>query len=105
MRLETDRLLIRNLRKNDAGRLTEICSGDKDYYGFTRIPYPYKRKHADEFLTKVKSDFRKNKSAHLAVVLKDKNQAIGSVSLNSINWEDGNATMGYMIDKKFQSQS
>ncbi len=76
---------------------------DKEIYKYTRrIPHPYKKKHAVDF---VKSTFehRKNKTAYqFAIADKVTDKVIGGIGLMNFDWDNKNAELGYWLGKKYR---
>ncbi len=104
MRIETDRLLLRKIRMDDADALVRMYSKDRNYFRYTRIPYPYSRKLAVDFIRSTIRSYRTKEKFYLCIVEKKSNTLIGSIALNRINWADSNAEIGYSIAKAHSNQ-
>ena len=80
MKLETKRLILRKPRPSDWKDIVEMA-GDKDFSKMlSGVPYPYRKKDADEL---IKKWMKKEKINHYFFIeLKSKNKVIGTLHLN-----------------------
>ena len=85
MKLETERLILRECRLTDIQDMVEGLN-DFDTAKNLTVPFPYKTEHAESFINKhLKND---NNNYYFAIVLKSANKVIGGTSLeikNDIN--------------------
>lgn len=99
--IRTERLLLRPWREKDAEILQSIAN-HKSISKFTRVPYPYKLKDAKKFIRDSAKKRRKKEEFCFAIVIKNTNELIGSISLVKINWFYKWAEVGYWIGKDFR---
>ena len=103
MRLEGKRIFLRHWKKSDVPRMFELCQ-DRTISRFTTVPFPYTKKHAIQFVNDSAKNFRKKESMNFAIVLKENNLVIGSVSFTHFSWRDKNAGIGYWLAKEFRGK-
>lgn len=102
--IETERLIMRKLTPDDADALVRMYSKGRNYFKYTRIPYPYTRKSAADFIRSVIRSYRTREKFYLCIIEKKSNTLIGSIALNRINRADSNAEIGYSIAKSHSNQ-
>ncbi len=101
--LETERLILRALHKDDATKLSKLANV-KDVSRFlTSLPYPYSIEDAKEFIKRSKSGYKTGKQIEFAIIKKSSNKLIGMMGL-SISAKNNHATIGYWIGKKYWSK-
>jgi RimJ/RimL family protein N-acetyltransferase len=103
MKLEGKRIFLRPWKKSDVPRMVELCS-DKTISRFTTVPFPYKKKHAEQYLQSVKKNRLEKTEFSFAIVLKKEKIAIGSVSLIAVDWKNRHSGLGYWLGKEFRCQ-
>ncbi|MEA3430126.1 MAG: GNAT family protein [Nanoarchaeota archaeon] len=93
--LKGEHITLRNHRMSDADDIyrnindPRIC---KMIYG---LPWPYKKKHAKDFLkTWVGRREKKPCAIRFAIVLNETKEVIGCINLHSINWQHKRAETG-----------
>lgn len=93
---------LRNFRLSDAKDIQKNINNKKIYEPTLRIPYPYTLKHANDWLKRNMSSYRKkNKDRlHLAIVIDG--EVVGSVGLIKI--EGHKSEIGYWLGEKFWGQ-
>ena len=106
MRLETKRLILRDLEKEDLKDLIKNINNLKVSRYTGLIPYPYKKKDAKWFINKCHEDGKKKprENYELGIELKSNNELIGMVSLTGFDSFIGTATLGYWIGEKYWRQ-
>jgi RimJ/RimL family protein N-acetyltransferase len=95
--IETERLLLRPLRDDDAEAIMALINDFDISKNLARVPYPYHRSDADEFLSWVKDCTLKSRFS--AICLREKPQTLqGCISYE---WHEGkqNAELGYWLSK------
>jgi RimJ/RimL family protein N-acetyltransferase len=103
MKLNTERLLIRELKKEDIENLF-ILVNDLDVSQYLAVvPYPYTKKDGEWFVNNCKEESKKNprENYELAIELKDTKRLIGVIGLTKVNKLDEKATIGYWLGKKY----
>ena len=99
VRIETARLILRNLSDGDAPGITENVN-DQDIARWTLyIPYPYPPDGAMDFIRGAKDRALKRESLDLAIVLKETMGTIGVISLMHMDWDHRVSGIGYWIGK------
>ncbi len=101
MKLETKRLILRKPKISDWKDVLE-GAGNLDVSKNTkRIPYPYNKKDAINWIKKSIEQWDSEKSYNLFIELKSEKKMIGCISLSSIDKFNGTATTGSWINKKY----
>lgn len=99
-RLETDRLILRQLNRKDRQRIM-LLAGDKEIAKTTlNIPHPYTEKHAMEWINSTLLAFERRQSSVFGLVLKSENQLIGAMSVD-YNKKHQRGALGYWIGKPY----
>lgn len=97
-RLETDRLILSELRKEDIPSVMDYLQ-DKIFSDLTsNIPYPYTEKHAEFWLNMSKEAFDNHTGFTFAIRNKEE-QIIGAIGLHDRG--DDKAELGYWMGKPF----
>lgn len=89
---ETERLILRKFRNDDAKRVTDLLQDKRISDTTQNIPYPYTEQMAIDWIGMHGVWFANKHSYTLAVVLKDTHELIGVVSLSHT---DGVGEIGY----------
>ena len=100
MKLETERLILREWRLTDIQDMVEGLN-DFDTAKNLTVPFPYKIEHAECFINKHLKNDKNN--YYFAIVLKSENKVIGGTSLeikNDINKNKG----GIWLNKKYHGK-
>ncbi len=106
MKLETKRLILREINMKDVKDIVENAN-DYDVWYFTEsIPYPYNLKDAKFFVNKCKREQKEKvrKSYNFGITIKGNNKVIGLMGLFHINKLHKHAEIGYWIGKKYRRQ-
>jgi len=104
IKLETQRLIIKDVVLND---FKELCnqgnSKDINYFNWY-IPYPFTEKDAKNIILERKVDYKsKNRKIYeLAIFLKQTGRLIGIVSFYDYNPSDRKAKVGYWLGEKYR---
>ncbi len=103
MRLETERLILREPKISDWKDLVEGLN-NREIAIYMNVPFPYKQKNAFEWINKkIKESKEKDKQGHSFVIeLKSEKKVIGGMSIESIRKIDKTAKTGSWISKKYQ---
>ena len=94
--LHTPRLLVRTFRRSDIDRMLPLISAKEIAATTLRIPHPYTRDDAEQFLTYVEQEGGKGLAHRFAIVEKSSNDYCGNVGLH-IEPEHSRAELGYWI--------
>ena len=104
MTIETERLVLRPFRLEDAKRVQELA-GDAAVAEMTdAIPHPYEDGVAEAWIAGHPAGREGGTDLALAVCRKDDEKPIGAVSLGSINGEHRRAVLGYWIGRPYWNQ-
>ncbi len=93
--IETNRLVLRNFKEDDAEDMFLYASDDKVTENLTWVPY----NSVNECKGFIKGFFA-NKINEYAIVLKDENKVIGSISLRLIP-TDNKGEVGYVLNRNY----
>lgn len=98
--IESNRIILRPFELSDAAVVQKLA-GERAIADTTlRIPHPYEDGKAEEWISTHAEQCKTEKEVILAVVLKENEELIGSISL-SIDRINKNAELGYWIGKPF----
>jgi ribosomal-protein-alanine N-acetyltransferase len=98
--LKTSRLVLRPFRKDDAASVQRLA-GEWEIADTTlNIPHPYENGLAEQWIETHEPGYEAEKLAAFAVVLRDRQQLIGAVSLK-VDRDLNRADLGYWIGKPF----
>ena len=104
MRLETERLILRNIIEKDMKSLIKNINHFEIASKVSTIPHPYKLKDAKWWIDKCKKNAREKprKSYDFVIELKSEKKVIGGVGLFDI--KDGKGEIGCWLGKKYWRQ-
>jgi RimJ/RimL family protein N-acetyltransferase len=98
--IETERLILRGFRNEDAGDVKRLA-GDKAIASTTlRIPHPYEDWVAEKWIGTHREEFEQGKAVNFAITERKADYLIGAIGL-TINKEHKNAELGYWIGKPY----
>ena len=106
MKIETERLILREYKKEDAKSLAKNINDKIIWYYTARIPYPYTLKMAKEYIKKqIKKDKSKEKTNFVfAVQLKGEKGIIGAVGLHSLDKDHKKIEIGYWLGQNYREK-
>lgn len=94
--LETERLILRPFRLDDAKRV-QLLAGRREVASTTlNIPHPYKDGMAEHWISTHESVYQEGRGAPFAVTLKTDGELIGAVSLMNMSTSN-HAELGFWI--------
>jgi len=93
-RLESKRLILREFTTNDAVEVARLAGDERIASVTLNIPHPYPLEEAHRWISHIKEEITKGSLITYAITLKETQQLIGSMTLNSISTE---ASVGYWI--------
>ncbi|CAG9620420.1 GNAT family N-acetyltransferase [Sutcliffiella rhizosphaerae] len=99
MKLETERLILKPLVKNDAPRVKVLANNEK-LASVLGLPHPYELKHAQEWIDMQPEQIKNETEFPLAIVSKIFNEIIGTITLR-INKNNNRGELGYWIGYEF----
>ncbi len=106
MRLETERLILREWTKKDINDLVDGLSDLSVTKWLSRAPHPYTKKDAEQFIkNSMKNVKEKERTTYeFAIELKSEKKVIGGLGLERIDYFNGTAGGGIWINAKYHSQ-
>lgn len=106
MRLETERLILREWNKNDSSDSVEGLNNIEVSRWLALLPHPYTKKDAKSWIKYCNENAKKVKGRtyHFAVYLKSEKKVIGGISINKIDRFNGIGSGGYWINAKYQKK-
>ena len=94
--LKTERLILRGFTLKDAPDVQRLAGEWEVARTLLSVPHPYEDGVAEEWISEHASVFERGEGVNFAVVLREKGELCGSISL-MINPRDANAELGYWI--------
>ncbi len=88
-RVETDRLILRDFGRRDVKFLPALLNDWEVARWLSRVPYPYDKKNAKEWVGMARSIRRRGEGMPLAIVLRDSGELIGGVGISIPDGEIG----------------
>jgi len=103
MKLITKRLVLRDLKKTDAKSIVENMNNLKVSKWLLIVPYPYKLKHAADWIKSQKKYLKEKprKDYTFGIELKEEKKIIGAIGIHKIDKFQGKATTGYWLGEKY----
>ncbi len=105
IRIETNRLVLRDLRRGDEASIVENANSLSISQYMTLLPYPYNLSDAEWFVNKnipqsaQSVDERTN--FDFAVTFRDEDVLMGVIGLSKIDRFEGTGTVGYWLGERF----
>ena len=107
MKLETQRLILREWRKKDGMDIVDGLNNLEVSKWLAFAPYPYTKKDAEKWIKHCTENAKKGKernSYDFAIELKSEKKVIGGISLDRINKFQGTAGGGIWINAKYHGR-
>lgn len=103
MKLQTQRLIIRELKMSDLDILMKILNNLTITRNLAVVPYPITIEGEKKFLSNcIKESKNKDRKEYpLAITLKEKDEIIGIISLTNFRQETKSAEMGYWLGEEY----
>jgi len=102
--LNTKRCIIRPYKLSDSEDLIEGLNEYDVVKWLEKIPYPYTKKDAIDYLKSKIKNKKENTNYSFAIYHKKDNKMIGHISINIIDQFSGIGSTGSWINKKYQRQ-
>ncbi len=103
--IETKRLIIRELDKNDSEAFSKNGSDPEINYFNWYLPYPLPIEKAKKIIEKRRVETNTHRWLYeLAIVLKETKEFIGILSLYDVSKPDKKAKIGYWIGKNYRKR-
>ena len=94
-RLETDRLILRRYNDTDLNAFYEILHDDRLH---VYVPFPDLTMDEElEYIRKCMANVETDKCEKWSIVLKENNETIGNISVNTVNSKHNYCAVGYVI--------
>lgn len=94
-KLETKRLILRRYNESDIDAFYEILHDDRLH---KYIPFPDLTKDEElEYINKCMVEANDSKYEKWAIVLKENNETIGNISVNTVNKKHNYCNVGYVV--------
>jgi RimJ/RimL family protein N-acetyltransferase len=91
---------LRTLMISDAYSIYENAR-DREISKYTRLPYPYRLKHAYDFISLCQENYKKKAGYELGIELKKAGKIIGIISLIHVDNTRRTAGVGYWLGKQY----
>jgi 8-oxo-dGTP diphosphatase len=101
--LETERFLLRPLRATDAAELHRLVNDWEVAKTLSRVPFPYPRDLADEWIASTAERILDGEAYHLAIARRADDVLVGCVGLTR-DREDRSAELGYWVGRRHWGQ-
>jgi [ribosomal protein S5]-alanine N-acetyltransferase len=98
--LETERLILRTLSLDDAGRVEELASDIEVAKTTLTIPHPYPKGSAKDFISSILASAAEGNIVIYAVIEKDTDSLIGIINI-SLNPQNERGELAYWIGKEY----
>ncbi len=102
IKIETERLILREYKMEDIDDVVEGLNNINVSKWLADVPFPYTREDAKEFITYALNN--KINSYNFAIVLKSENKVIGATQISNINFTHGTAGGGIWLNEKYQGK-
>lgn len=97
-------LILRPLRITDAPTITECLQDARMVRWTTRIPHPYYRKHAEQFIRRMQEKRRDKTAFNFGIVPAGEKHVVGAIGLMNISNEHACAELGYWMSIPYQGR-
>ncbi|MFL5781940.1 MAG: GNAT family N-acetyltransferase [Thermoleophilaceae bacterium] len=94
--LADDVVALREWRASDAGALV-LALNDPDIARWTRVPSPYTREDAEEFLAQREVRLAQGEALTLAIASAASDEPLGSIALKVTSPENARGELGYLV--------
>ena len=95
--IKTERLVLRQFNLSDSKRVQELAGDIKIFETTLNVPYPYEDGMAESWIGTHENSFNNGNGVIYAIVKKDAEELIGTVSLIGINNIHKKAELAYWI--------
>lgn len=104
MKIETDRLVLRDLIMKDADSIMKYINNLNISKWLLAVPYPYTKKDATWWVNHCLENQRKKERTgyEFGITLKPSSEVIGGVGLSKVDLGQGTAEIGYWLAEDYQ---
>ena len=102
MKIVTKRLILRELKKNDAKDIQVNANNIKIARWIPPFPFPYSIKDANSYVKScIKNSKKKPRETYdFGITLKSEKNVVGTISLSSVDKFQGTGMLGYWLGEK-----
>ena len=106
MEIETDRLILREWKKEDKEDLIENINNVNIVKNLMKVPFPYGEKDAYWWINHCAENQKKEsrENYEIAIELKSEGKPIGGIGLNGVDEFQNMAELGYWLGEKYWRQ-
>jgi len=104
LKLIGKRIILRPLKISDVKDIYFNIQDRKIAENTSLIPWPYKLKDAKDFIQKKQKSYQKKSDFAFGIELRSKEEVIGCISLDKVNFEHKNAEIGYWLGPRYWGQ-
>ena len=106
MKLETKRLVLRDIKKSDAESIQRNINNIKVSQYLLVVPFPYAKSDAEWWVNHCEEKQRENPrtSYELGIVIKPGKEVVGGAGLSQVNFTEGSAHIGYWLAEEYWRQ-
>jgi RimJ/RimL family protein N-acetyltransferase len=98
-RLGDDEIALRPPVPGDVDSITEACQ-DPEIPRWTRVPSPYTRAHAVEFVERSARTWEQGTDAPFVIVDAETGALLGAIGVHRFGGEDGGPEVGYWLERE-----
>lgn len=91
------RLSLRALRPLDAPALARLANNANVVRYLSRVPFPYQRQHAEEFVTHCQTAWQDGSALNFGIHRLDNKQLVGVIGLDADQTQKGGWALGYWL--------
>lgn len=102
--MRSARLSLRAPRTMDASAIASIANDTDLVRWLERVPFPYYRHHADEFIQHVTANWHRGQACHFVIQRLEDKKVIGMIGLDHDAKQPGEWALGYWLGKDFWGQ-
>jgi ribosomal-protein-alanine N-acetyltransferase len=103
MKLQTPRLILRDIKKTDAESIRKNINNLKISKWLLVVPYPYKKSDANWWTNHCEEQQKKKPRTDYSfgIAIKPNNNIVGGIGLSKVDKYQGRATLGYWIGEEY----
>ena len=104
MEIKTKRLILRDVRKEDAKDFVKAANSKEINYFTAYIPHPLTLEKAEKMIKRMIEQGKSKRRRHceLAITLKEEKKVIGMVNLYDIDYNSWKCKLGYWIGEDYR---
>ena len=98
-RLDDGVIVLRPPEPDDIDAITAACQ-DPEIPRWTRVPSPYTREHAVEFVARAAHTWRVGSGAPFVIVAAQSTDLLGAIGVHRLGGDDGVPEVGYWLERE-----